>query len=169
MAEAKEYLTFTLGTETFALEVAMVREVVDYSDITEVPLMPGYLPGVFNLRGTIISVISLHLMLGLPGAEKTKNTCIIITETNADGELLLAGSVADSVHEVIYLDENQIGPPPLLGTKINTEFVRGIGNRGNSFVIILNIEKVLSVIEAEISVASNENSRGSVQEITVKI
>ena len=104
MAEANEYLTFTLGGEAFAYEVAMVREVVDYTGITEVPLMPGYLPGLFNLRGTVVSVIDLHLMMGLPSVQKTKNTCIIISEINVEGELLLAGTVADSVHEVIYLN-----------------------------------------------------------------
>ncbi len=158
MAEANEYLTFTLGSEAFAFEVAMVREVVDCTGITEVPLMPGYLPGLFNLRGTVISVIDLHLMMGIPSVQKTKNTCIIISEINMGGELLLAGTLADSVHEVIYLDENQIGAAPMLGTKINTEFIRGIGNWGNGFVIILNIEKILSVIEAEVCPESNEIS-----------
>jgi purine-binding chemotaxis protein CheW len=99
---------------------------------------------VINLRGSVVPVIDLRLILSMPSVEKTVDTCIIIAEVNMDGEPLHLGMLADSVQEVIDIDPSQIDPPPKLGSMLNTEFIRGMGKRGEGFFIILNIDQVLS-------------------------
>lgn len=139
-----QYLTFTLAEETFAIEIVKVREVIDYVHLTRVPRMPVFLRGVINLRGSVVPVIDLRLILSMPAVEKTVDTCIIIAEVNMDGEPLHLGMLADFVQEVIDIDPSQIDPPPRLGSMLNTEFIRGMGKRGEGFFIILNIDQVLS-------------------------
>ena len=144
ITEATQYLTFSLGEEDFALEIARVREVLDYTTITKVPRMPEFLRGVINLRGNVVPVTDLRLKLGMPATERTVNTCIVIVEIDIDGEQMHMGVLTDSVQEVLDLDPGQIEPAPRLGTKLNTEFIRGMGKRDDRFMIILDIDKVLS-------------------------
>jgi purine-binding chemotaxis protein CheW len=147
IARTDQYLTFTLAEETFAIEIVKVREVIDYVHLTRVPRMPIFLRGVINLRGSVVPVIDLRLILSMPAVEKTVDTCIIIAEVNMDGEPLHLGMLADSVQEVIDVDPSQIDPPPKLGSMLNTDFIRGMGKRGEGFFIILNIDQVLSTDE----------------------
>ena len=144
ITEATQYLTFSLGEENFALEIARVHEVMDYTNITKVPRMPEFLRGVINLRGNVVPVADLRLKLGMSATERTVNTCIVIVEINIDGDLIDIGVLTDSVQEVLDLDPSQIEPPPRLGTKINAEFIRGMGKQDDRFLIILDIDKVLS-------------------------
>ncbi len=153
--EANQYLTFMLEGDVFALEIVKVREAMYCTHITKVPRMPEYITGVINLRGNVVSVIDLRLMLGMDQIEKTIDTCIVIVEVDMDGEMILIGAMADSVQEVITLNPEQIDPPPKLGTKLNTEFIRGMGKRGEEFLIILDIERVLS--SEEITTIRNMN------------
>lgn len=156
--ETNQYLTFTLGEEEFALEISRVHEVVDYTHITRVPRMPSHLCGVINLRGNVVSVIDLRLKLGMSAIEKGTYTCIVIMEVNMDGEMLHIGALVDSVHEVIHLYPDQIEPPPKVGIKLHPEFIRGVGKRNDSFLIILNIDKVLSRDESRKPRNPNETS-----------
>lgn len=142
--ESTQYLTFGLGEEEFALEIARVREVLDYTTITKVPRMPEFLRGVINLRGNVVPVVDLRLKLGMSAVQKTKDTCIVIVEIQMDGEQMQLGGLTDSVQEVIDLDPGQIEPAPRIGTKLNTEFIRGMGKRDDRFLIILDIDRVLS-------------------------
>ena len=144
IVQTDQYLTFTLAEETFAIEIVKVREVIDYVHVTRVPRMPAYLRGVINLRGSVVPVIDLRLILGMPSIEKTVDTCVVIAEVRMDGETLHLGMLADSVQEVIDIDPSQIDPPPKLGSLLNTEFIRGMGKRDEGFFIILNIDRVLS-------------------------
>ena len=153
-----QYLTFCLGEEEFALEITKVREVMDYTAITKVPRMPEFLSGVINLRGNVVPVIDLRLKLGMSATKKTADTCIVIMEIEVDGELIDMGALADSVQEVIDLNPAQIEPPPRLGTKLNTEFIQGMGKRDDKFLIILNIDKVLAGDELELIHDKNESS-----------
>ena len=147
IAQTDQYLTFTLAEETFAIEIVKVREVIDYVHVTRVPRMPAYLREVINLRGSVVPVIDLRLILGMPSIEKTVDTCVIIAEVMIDGEALHLGMLADSVQEVIDVNPNQIDPPPKLGSMLDTKFIRGMGKRDEGFFIILNIDRVLSVDE----------------------
>lgn len=144
VTSANQYLTFTLGDEFFALEIAKVREVLDYTTITHVPRMPQFLRGVINLRGNVVPVIDLKLHLGLGNIQRTVDTCIVIVELNLDGEEVLMGALADSVQEVIDLEPSDISQPPRIGTRLNTNFIKGMGKHDEKFIIILDIDNVLS-------------------------
>ena len=147
ITETTQYLSFTLGEEVYAVDIAKVREVMDFATITKVPRTPEFLRGVINLRGNVVPVIDLRLKFGMSKIEKTVNTCIIIMEVLLEGESLILGALADSVQEVFELEPGQIEPAPKLGTRLNTEFITGMGKRDDKFIIILNIDKVFSVDE----------------------
>ncbi len=153
--QAKQYLTFTLGQNIFAIETDLVCEVLEYLPITKVPRLPPHLTGVINLRGGIVSVIDLHLMLAADVIVQTEDTCIIIVEVAAGHDPLKMGLLADSVQKVMYYRPDQIEPPPTLGIKINAAFIRGIVSKNDQYAIILNIEKVLAVVEADVAAADS--------------
>lgn len=150
IADINQYLTFTLGDEDFALDIGKVREVLDYPTITKVPRMPEFLRGVINLRGNVVPVIDLRYKLGMGAIKQSVDTCIVIVEIMIDGELTQMGALADSVKEVIDIDPGQISPPPKLGIKINNEFIKGMGKQDEKFLMILDIDKVLTVDELDV-------------------
>lgn len=154
--EINQYLTFTLGEEDFALDIGKVREVLDYTTITKVPRMPKFLRGVINLRGNVVPVIDLRYKLGMGAIEQAVDTCIVIVEIMIDDDLTHIGALADSVKEVIDLDPGQISPPPKLGIRINNEFIRGMGNQDEKFLMILDIDKILTADEIDIVQKTNE-------------
>ena len=139
-----QFLTFKLDEEIYALDITQVREVLDYTDITRVPKMPEFMRGVINLRGGVVPVIDLRLKFELNITENTVDTCIVIMEITLDNETTLIGALADSVQEVISLDSEQIEPPPKIGTRLNTEFIKGMGKKNDDFIILLDIDKVFS-------------------------
>ena len=145
--ETNQYLTFKLDGEIFALAIGKVREVLDFTTVTRVPQTPEFMRGVINLRGSVVPVMDLRLKFGMKRTEKTVNTCIVIAEVQLEGETTILGALADSVQEVFDLEADQIEPPPRIGTKLRTEFIRGMGKRGEEFIIILDIDKVFSTDE----------------------
>lgn len=150
IAVTTQYLTFKLGEEIFALDIAKVREVLDFTSITKVPRTPEFMRGVINLRGSVVPVVDMRLKFGMSLTERTVNTCIIIVEVNLDNETTILGALADSVQEVIELEPEQIEPAPKIGTRLKTEFIRGMGKRDDQFLIILDIDKVFSAEELSI-------------------
>ena len=154
--QSTQHLTFTLGEEDFALDIATVREVLNYTTITRVPRMPQFLSGVINLRGNVVPVIDLRLKLGMRAIRKTADTCIVIVEIEVDGEMTQMGALADSVKEVIDLDPSQISPPPKLGTKLKSEFIKGMGQQDERFLIILDIDRILSDDELAMMISSGD-------------
>jgi purine-binding chemotaxis protein CheW len=142
--ETTQYLTFKLDEEIFALDIAKVREVLDYTTITKVPRTPEFMRGVINLRGSVVPVVDMRLKFGMTKTDKTVNTCIIIVEITLVGETVVLGALADAVHEVIELEPEQIEPAPKIGTRLKTDFIRGMGRRNDAFIIILDIDKVFS-------------------------
>lgn len=139
-----QYLTFSLDKEQFAVDIRKVREVLEFSSVTKVPRTPDFMRGVINLRGSVVPVIDLRLKLGLSRTEATIDTCVIIVEIDARGENLVLGALADSVQEVIELEEKSIEPPPRFGTRVSIDFIRGIGKRDEQFIMLLDINKVLT-------------------------
>jgi len=151
--ETTQYLTFKLDEEVFALDVAKVREILEESSITKVPQTPDYMRGVINLRGSVVPVIDLRLKFGMSETVKTVNTCIIVTEVSMDGENIVLGALADSVQEVIEMEPQQIEAAPHIGTRLNTDFIRGMGKHDGRFVMILDIDKIFSSEELEAVIA----------------
>lgn len=156
---SNQYLTFTLEDEVFALDIHKVREVLDFTTITKVPQTPEFMRGVINLRGSVVPVVDMRLRFGMHAAEKTVNTCVIITEVRTEGEPLVLGAMADSVQEVLDLEPEQIEPPPRIGAKLNSEFLRGMGKHNDQFVMILDIDRVFSSEEMACIQGSEEMTK----------
>jgi purine-binding chemotaxis protein CheW len=144
ITETTQYLTFKLGDEVFALDITKVREVLDFTSVTKVPRTPEFMRGVINLRGSVVPVIDLRLKFGMKKTEQTVNTCIIISEVTVDGDTIVLGALADSVQEVIDLGPENIAPAPRIGTKLNTEYIKGMGKQRDRFVILLDIDRIFS-------------------------
>src|SRR6201992_1408486 len=146
-SEMRQYLTFKLGNESFGIDVAKVREVLDFTTITEIPRTPDFMSGVINLRGSVVPVVDLRLCLHMSKTERTRNTCIVVVEVLLENEATVIGALADSVEEVIDLEPDQIQPAPRIGTQIRTDFIKGMGKRDSQFIMILDIDRVFSVEE----------------------
>ncbi len=140
--QATQYLTFTLDDETFALDIAKVREVLDFTTVTKMPLNPEFLRGVINLRGAVVPVADLRVTFGMSRTERTVNTCVIIAEIEVNGERTLLGALADSVQEVVELGAGNLEPAPRIGTKLNADFIKGMGKRDGRFIVVLDIDRV---------------------------
>jgi purine-binding chemotaxis protein CheW len=155
--EACQYMTFKLGDELFALNVSQVREVLEVSHVTKVPTAPEYMRGLVNVRGKAIPVVDLRVRFGLPPGDDTVHTRIIVMELELDGEGTVLGGIADSVHEVIEIEPGQIDPPPRIAMRWRSEFIQGMGKRGDDFIIILDVNAVFSsqelalVVEAAVA------------------
>jgi purine-binding chemotaxis protein CheW len=144
ITETCQYMTFKLGDELFAINVAQVREVLEVTQITKVPTAPGYMRGVVNVRGQSVPVVDLRLRFGLPKGKETVHTRIIVMELELDGETAVLGGMADSVHEVIELEPGNINPPPTIAMRWRSEFIQGMGKRDDDFIIILDFNAVFS-------------------------
>lgn len=144
ISETTQYLTFKLDEEVFALDVAKVREILEESNITKVPQTPDFMRGVINLRGSVVPVIDLRLKFGMSETVKTVNTCIIVVEVCMDGETIVLGALADSVQEVIEMEPEKIEAAPHIGTRLNADFIKGMGKVDGHFVMILDIDKIFS-------------------------
>jgi len=142
------YLTFKLGSELFAIDVARVREVLDLSEITQVPTAPAYMRGVVNVRGSAVPVVDLRRKFGLPPAADTVNTRIVVLELEVDGQLVVVGGLADSVHEVLELERAQIHEPPRVAMRWRADMIEGLGKKAEQFIIVLDIGRVFATDEA---------------------
>ncbi|MEI8171309.1 MAG: chemotaxis protein CheW [Rhodoferax sp.] len=146
VVEQKQYLTFTLGGEMFSISILCIKEIIWYANLTEVPMMPACIRGVINLRGAVVPVMDLSARFGKPPTAVTKSTCIIIIEvqTQNEGESQSMGVVVDAVQAVLEIPSSEIEPPPTFGAKIRSDFIEGIGKVNGKFVILLNVNRVLS-------------------------
>ena len=148
--ETRQYLTFKLTDEVFGVDVSQVREILDYIKITKVPQTPDFMCGVINLRGSVVPVVDMNMKFGLKKTERSVNTCIVVMEVALGDEKSVIGAQADSVQEVFEIDSENIEPAPRIGTKLKTEFIKGMGKREDNFIIILDIDKVFSSEELEL-------------------
>jgi len=156
-----QYLTFKLDEEVYAVDVAKVREILDFSPITKVPRTPEFMRGVINLRGSVVPVVDMRLKFGMQKTEKSVNTCIVVVEVMLENEATIIGALADSVQEVIELEPGQIEPPPKIGSRLKVEFLKGMGKIGDRFLMILDIDKVFS--SGEIMLAQEMTSAAKQQ------
>ena len=159
ITETRQYLTFKLGQEIFATDVAKVREVLDLTTITAIPRTPEFMSGVINLRGSVVPVVDLRLCFGMTRTESTRNTCIVVVEVMLESEPVVIGALADSVEEVIDMEPEQIQPAPRIGTQIRTDFIKGMGRRDTQFIMILDIDRVFSVDELAVARMAEQQTR----------
>ena len=142
----QEYVTFTLNAEVYAFDALHVQEIIEYSSVTKVPHLPDYLKGVINLRGTIIPVVDLKQKFGMQCGEYKKHTCIIVTEYSRG----VMGLIVDSVSDILNILPQCISSAPDFGTSINTEFIAGMAKSGDTLVLVLDVDRVLTAEEASI-------------------
>jgi purine-binding chemotaxis protein CheW len=157
-ANRGQYLTFTLRSETYAIGILNIKEIIEYGQVTEVPLVPNFIRGVINLRGAVLPVIDLALRFAKPANENTRRTCIVVLEVEASGMRHDVGIVVDAVNEVLEIPESDIEAAPAFGANISTEYIAGMGNVGGRFVVLLNVHKVLSVDELAAVVAAGRDT-----------
>jgi purine-binding chemotaxis protein CheW len=153
-----QYLTFKLDQELFAVDISKVREVLEFTTMTKVPRTPDFMRGVINLRGSVVPVVDMRLKLGLSITQKTVDTCVVISEVEAEGEHTVLGALVDSVQEVIDLDANDIAPPPQMGSQLDNTVIRGMGKRNDQFIMILDLDRIFTAEELRSSNVSDPAS-----------
>jgi purine-binding chemotaxis protein CheW len=146
-SRAGKYLTFLLANEEFGIRVLKVREIMGMQDVTAVPQTPAHIKGVINLRGKVIPVIDLRLKFGLPAAEYTQRTCIIVTQVQAESGTILMGIVVDGVSEVLNLSPAEIEDTPDFGEEVSGRYLLGMAKVKGKVKILLDIDVVLSAAE----------------------
>lgn len=142
-----QYLTFYVAGEEYAVTILKVTEIIECVSLTHVPGTPSWIRGVLNLRGAVVPVVDLAVKFGLAQTELTRRTCVVMVEIEHEKERLVLGVMADSVHQVIELGPDQIQPPPSFGPKVRVDCIQGMGTNGNAFVVLLDIDRVLSSTE----------------------
>ena len=158
-----QYLTFALQEEKYAVSVTNVREVLELVPITKVPGMPPFMKGVLNLRGSVVPVIDLRKKFSLPESSGTVDTAIIILEIKKTEGIMLVGALVDSVKEVIHIDTDQIEPAPAIGLNLDSDYIMGMFQHNNDFLIILNIDSVLKSKDIVQIPASAKNAEGALK------
>jgi purine-binding chemotaxis protein CheW len=149
IAEHSQYLTFLVGKEQFALGLLAVREIIEYHAMTEVPMMPREIRGVINLRGAVVPVMDLSARFGGPATEPTRRTCIVILELELQGGLQIMGLMVDAVSQVLDIPAREIEAAPNFGTEIASEFIQGMGKVNGKFVILLDVNHILSIDQSQ--------------------
>ncbi|MCK0544138.1 chemotaxis protein CheW [Pseudomonas syringae pv. aptata] len=146
--EEAQYLTFMLGGEMFAIGILGIKEIIEYGSLTVVPMMPAFVRGVINLRGAVVPVVDLSARFGRQNSAITRRSCVIIIEANSeDGQPQDIGLLVDNVSAVLEIPASQIEPPPNFGARIRADFISGMAKVDGKFVIVLEVDRVLSIDE----------------------
>jgi purine-binding chemotaxis protein CheW len=143
----QQFLTLTLGEELYALPIEHIREIIEFGGLTKIPMMPAFLRGVINLRGAVVPVVDLSVRFGRERTAIGRRTCIVIVEVTQDDTAQMLGIIVDAVNEVLAVEANLVETRPTFGARIRADFIAGILNRSEQFVIVLDIRQVLSVDE----------------------
>lgn len=152
-----QYLTFKVDNENYAISVVKIREVLEFQSASMLPRMPSFMRGIINLRGSVVPVIDLKMKFNLGETKKSINTSVIVTELKVENEEVVIGILTDAVNEVIDFEDSDIEPAPNIGTSIDASFIQGMGKKDGEFIIILNINQILSSEEI-MDLASSETA-----------
>lgn len=149
--DQNQYLTFQIGREMFAVGILHTREIIEYGSLTTVPMMPEFVRGVINLRGSVVPVIDLSARFGRAESAISRRSCIVILEVGGgegdEEHLQEMGVIVDAVSEVLEIPEEDIEPPPSFGARIRPDFIAGMGKVQGNFVILLNVQQALNTRE----------------------
>lgn len=143
----KQFLTFQLANERYGVDILHIKEIIEYGSLTPVPMMPDFIAGVINLRGSVVPVINLALRFGEEATKVDKHTSIVVIEPSDGSNTTEIGIMVDMVNEVLDITQSQIAPPPTFGTSIRTDFISGMGSIEGGFLVLLDVAKVLSISE----------------------
>ena len=162
LGEPQQYLVFSLCGEAFAIGIRSIKEIIEYGQLTEVPMMPDLVRGVINLRGAVVPVVDLAVRFGRAPTEVARRTCIVIIEIESQpGEAQTIGVIVDAVTEVLDIPPQDIEPPPSFGARIRSDFIEGMGKVGGKFVILLDMGHALSIDELSDIVGSVDDAARS--------
>ncbi len=150
-AQAPQYLSFTIAGTDYGLPILKVKEILQFEEPTRVPGAPASIRGVINVRGSVVPVVDLAVKFGRAETVPTKRTCALVVEAFVAGERLTLGVLADAVNEVLDLPASAVEPPPPFGAGIKLDYLTGMGKVGRGFVILLDLDRLLSASEAEIA------------------
>jgi purine-binding chemotaxis protein CheW len=153
---SRQYLTFELNARRYALDGLCVREIIEYPQLTRVPMAASCIHGVINLRGAVVPVIDLSLRFDQGPSRIDKRSCIIIVEVVDEEDAQVLGIIVDAVSEVLEVAATQIRPSPAFGNPIRSDFIHGMVRQGDDFIVLLTIEHTLAVAEI---VASGSRTR----------
>ncbi|WP_372627517.1 chemotaxis protein CheW, partial [Arsukibacterium sp.] len=140
--EEAQYLTFQLAGEMFAIGILHIKEILEYGNLTTVPMMPSFIRGVINLRGAVVPVVDLAARFGRNASDVTRRSCIVIVEVEVDGGVQDIGLMVDAVSAVLEIPGSEIEPAPGFGARIRADFISGMAKVEGKFVILLNVSKV---------------------------
>ena len=153
-----QYLTFVIADEEYGVDVLRVQEIKGWTPVTRVPNTPEYMRGVLNLRGTIVPIVDMRTRFNLEQVEYTKITVIVVLSIDTSSGERVVGIVADAVSDVLDVDPGDIKPTPDFGENINTEFIKGMTTKGDAMVMLLDIDKLLSLDELDALSASESDA-----------
>lgn len=160
-AEGHQFLSFYLQDEMFAINVGYVREIIEYTQITRVPMMQRFVAGVTNIRGNVIPVLDLSRRLGLGQSTITKKSCIITIETIIEHEEMEVGIIVDMVDQVYEITASHKMEAPEFGSKIRKDFMQMMAKVEDRFITLLDMEGVLDIAElSRITKKQNHKERG---------
>lgn len=160
-AGAGKYLTFSLGQESYGIDILKVREIIRVPDITPVPQMPSCVKGVINLRGKVIPVIDLRVKFQFPQAEFHERTCMIVVCVKLpSSEETFIGLIVDVVEEVVQVNAQDIEATPNFGVKFETHYILGMAKVKGAVKTILDIDQVVTAealepVQAAVALAQN--------------
>lgn len=154
MTEIRQYLTFGIDRERFALPIERVREVLDLRPVSRLPHAPAYVVGLTDVRGVGLLVIDLRAKFGFPPVEATNRTRIILVDAVFDGKAQGVGLVADCVFAVSDLSGDALEPPPSIGARWRADYVVGVGREDGEFVIVLDLDRLIEAQELTAAVES---------------
>lgn len=146
-SEENQYLTFTLAQEMFAISIQNIREIMEYGELTTVPMMPDFVRGVINLRGSVVPVIDLSARFGRGQSQINSRSCVVILEVGNEGAEQEIGVIVDAVSEVREISASEIEPAPSFGTRVRADFISGMGKVDERFVIVLDVQRVVDIEE----------------------
>jgi purine-binding chemotaxis protein CheW len=148
-AAPRQYLSFTLGEELFAVPIAPIREIIEFAGLTEIPLTPPFMRGVINLRGAVVPVIDLSVRFERERTQIGRRSCVVIVEVALEDGMHPLGVIVDAVNEVLEVEPDRIEPRPGFGAGLRDDFVAGMLSLDGRFVVVLDLECVLSPAELE--------------------
>lgn len=145
-----QFLTFVLNNEVYGINILNIKEIIDYGNITKVPMMPEFIAGVINLRGNVVPVVDLALRFSQKPSVRTKRSSVVILDLKHEEQALEIGITVDAVNEVLDILSSEIEPSPSFGTKIRTDFISGMGKVNDQLLVLLDIGSILSIEELSV-------------------
>lgn len=148
--DLNKFLSFRMGQENYGLGILEIKEIIEYEDVTEVPMMPDFVRGAINLRGHTVAVIDLAVRMGKDPQQVSKRTCVVIVEVVTNNVRMDIGVMVEAVNEVLDITPDQIDPAPSFGGAVETDFIHGMGKVDGRFLILLNLDRILSLRDMQV-------------------